>query len=113
MKIGPVVGMDHPSAGRVDGFKFPPPQMSDGWFVGLGWFPCDLAPFAELDNMVLEDRSAGNGETRDSEDLADGANSLVAACGFDVVVSVPVRVPRRVSNQLEDPFGWRSDQQFG
>jgi len=61
--------------------------------------PRNETTFVELDHSVLADATA---KQPHGEDIADGADSLPGLRFPEVVVPVPARLLRRVSDQLED-----------
>src|SRR3546814_11012329 len=70
------------------------------WLRGL---PRDALPLDELDHVVLSDLTLGQ---RHGEDVADGAHALTGRGVAQVLVAVPLGLPRRVGDQLEHSARW-------
>jgi hypothetical protein len=61
--------------------------------------PCDAEALVELHDMILADLPSGEGH---GEDIADSADPLAVGRLRQVVIAVPARLLRRVSDELED-----------
>lgn len=68
--------------------------------------PGDHAAFLELNHTILAYRTFGQ---RHGKDITDRTYPLVRRCLPEVAVAVPLRLPRRVGNKIEDSLRGSGD----
>src|SRR6185369_6567805 len=105
-QLGPVIGMRDQGVRLIHRLKRPTPQMTGWLFAGRSGSPRDPATLLELDHVVLPDGALGQ---HHDEDVTDHPHPLPTGSLSQVVVAVPLRLARRVRDQLEDPFGRSAD----